>query len=437
MTNLIRTTFTTSRQAEFFTQKELTMQLGYPQALWPLVIAKELVDNSLDAAESLGVPPEIAIILDVNSITVADNGPGLPASTIEKALDYETRTSDKRHYCAPSRGQLGNALKCVFPAAFVATGQKSIVEITACGIHHRIEADIDRIAQKPRITHAQTPMVKNGTTVTLHWPEIACSESTEHDSDFYRGRLPSTLAAMVRDFAAVNPHASFSLAAPGGKMRFTASDPGWRKWLPTDRTSSHWYPKDLLVELIGAHIAEERRTGAVHRSVRDFIGDFDGLAGTVYMKRAVQAAGLAGRDLASLAIDGDIDINAAERLLQAMQSISKPVKPERLGVIGRQHMQAALVSYGASAESVEYGREAKIGDDRLPFVVEVAFGITRENCPRKLVCGLNHSLVFRVPSPSLYGILSDCYMGRDEPVAIIVHQSCPRFAFTGHGKGSL
>ncbi len=413
------------------------MQLGHPRALWPLVIVKELLDNGLDAAETLGVAPQIAITLDANSVRVEDNGPGLPASTIAKALDYETRTSDKRHYCAPSRGQLGNALKCVFPAAFVATGKKSLVEIAACGVLHRIEADIDRVAQKPRINHAQTPMVKNGTTITIHWSGIACSRSTENHAEFYRGLFPSALVDMVRDFAALNPHATFSLTLFGRKMNFKASDPNWRKWLPTDRTSAHWYSKDDLRELIGAHIAEERQTDGVHKTVRDFVGQFDGLAGTVYMKRVIQAAGLAGRELASLAIDGDIDMDAVERLLRAMQSVSKPTKPERLGVIGRKHMQAALVGYGASAHSIEYGREAKIGDDNLPFQVECGFGITHEDRTRKLVCGLNHSVVLRVPSPNLYRILSECYIERDEPLAMIVHQSCPRFAFTGHGKGSV
>src|ERR1035437_7482153 len=113
MTTLQRSTFATSRESEFFTEKELTMQFGAPKVLWPLMTVKELIDNALDATEATDVPPEIAITLEQDSIVVRDNGPGLPESTVDKALNYNLRVEDKRHYISSSRGQLGNALKCV------------------------------------------------------------------------------------------------------------------------------------------------------------------------------------------------------------------------------------------------------------------------------------------------------------------------------------
>jgi hypothetical protein len=39
-----RTAFTTDRMMEFFTESELTTQIGYGKALWPLVLSKELID---------------------------------------------------------------------------------------------------------------------------------------------------------------------------------------------------------------------------------------------------------------------------------------------------------------------------------------------------------------------------------------------------------
>lgn len=90
--------------------------------MWPLVLLKELSDNALDACESSGVLPQITISIEDDAFTVTDNGPGLPARIIKRALDYTVRISDKRHYVAPTRGQLGNALKLVFAAAYVATG---------------------------------------------------------------------------------------------------------------------------------------------------------------------------------------------------------------------------------------------------------------------------------------------------------------------------
>jgi hypothetical protein len=48
---LDRLIFTTSRLAEFSSEKELINQTGHDSDDWPLVILKELIDNALDAAE--------------------------------------------------------------------------------------------------------------------------------------------------------------------------------------------------------------------------------------------------------------------------------------------------------------------------------------------------------------------------------------------------
>ena len=111
---LSRATFETSRLLEFFTEKELTMQIGHPRRLWPLALVKELIDNALDACETADIAPEITVTIEPGAITVQDNGPGLPVATLERSLDYLVRVSDKTHYASPTRGQLGNA---VVPAA--------------------------------------------------------------------------------------------------------------------------------------------------------------------------------------------------------------------------------------------------------------------------------------------------------------------------------
>ena len=58
---LQRVAFTTSRLAEFCGEKELTAQTDHAPDDWPLIIAKELTDNALDACEEAEIAPEIAI----------------------------------------------------------------------------------------------------------------------------------------------------------------------------------------------------------------------------------------------------------------------------------------------------------------------------------------------------------------------------------------
>ncbi|MBI4876435.1 MAG: ATP-binding protein, partial [Acidobacteria bacterium] len=107
---LKRQTFSVSRELEYFTEAELTTQTGYGREdWWPRVVAKELIDNSLDACEQAGTPPRIDVNFQGDSLTVADNGPGLPAGVLDRVLDFGTRTSDKAAYVAPTRGAQGNA----------------------------------------------------------------------------------------------------------------------------------------------------------------------------------------------------------------------------------------------------------------------------------------------------------------------------------------
>ena len=69
---LERTTFTTSRLLEFFTEQELTMQIGHSRPLWAAAILKELIDNGLDACEKSSVKPHIEVIVEEDSFSVKD-----------------------------------------------------------------------------------------------------------------------------------------------------------------------------------------------------------------------------------------------------------------------------------------------------------------------------------------------------------------------------
>jgi DNA topoisomerase VI subunit B len=49
------------------------------------------------------------------SIVIEDNGPGIPAKTIDGVLDYSIRVSSREAYVSPTRGAQGNALKTILP----------------------------------------------------------------------------------------------------------------------------------------------------------------------------------------------------------------------------------------------------------------------------------------------------------------------------------
>lgn len=87
------------------------------------MVMKELMDNGLDATEENGIAPRIDVTID-KAITVADNGPGIPRSTLLGVADYSRRISTNSKYVAPTRGAQGNALKTIIAVPQVLDGSK-------------------------------------------------------------------------------------------------------------------------------------------------------------------------------------------------------------------------------------------------------------------------------------------------------------------------
>lgn len=168
-----RTVFATPRAAEFLEPRALQAQTGQPRERFGDVIVKELLDNALDAAESVGVAPEVEISWkvtgDIQRITVADNGPGLRAEVIGRILDFGVLVSDKSAYRSPTRGLQGNAWKTIagIPCALGLT-EPLIVE--ALGVRHEIAVSIDP-GGNVVVRHEQVPCARTtGSAVTVPLP---------------------------------------------------------------------------------------------------------------------------------------------------------------------------------------------------------------------------------------------------------------------------
>jgi hypothetical protein len=158
---LTRVAFRVSRLMEFCTRRELETQTGHPVYEWPLVAAKELIDNALDACEEAEVAPEIAIAVskagDKHVIVIEDNAGGLDAGIIKDVLDYTIRVSSREAYASPTRGAQGNALKTILAMGYVLgamigeSAGGTIVE--SRGVRHRIEFRVDHVSNQPQVVH--------------------------------------------------------------------------------------------------------------------------------------------------------------------------------------------------------------------------------------------------------------------------------------------
>jgi len=433
MTTLGRTTFSTSRLLEFFTEKELTMQIGHGRYMWPIALLKELMDNALDACETAGVAPEVAVEVAEDWVSVRDNGPGLPVTTLERSLDYAVRVSDKMYYASPSRGQLGNALKCVWAAPFVASGECGRVDITTGGKVYQVDVTLDRIAQRPRLecTIQEDGLVRTGTLVKMHWPGVAGYRGADACTSFY-----NDVSVLVRQYALFNPHATFACRTPDGGATFTATDPAWRKWTPGDPTDPHWYDAEALRALIAAYVADEWSGGRA-RTVREFVSEFRGLSGTAKQKAITDGLGLSGAYLHDLVQNGDIDAGATAGLLAAMCAAARPVAAKALGIIGEDHFRQWLADLGGVAlDTMRYKKQAGMAGD-LPFMLEVVFCGFEQAGGRQLIVGLNWAPVLKSPIACLPDWLEAVLVEWDDPVFISVHLAYPRLGFTDRGKAAL
>jgi DNA topoisomerase VI subunit B len=440
---LVRETFSTSRLAEFCSERELVAQVGHGVADWPLVIGKELLDNALDNAEEVDTAPVISVEVSTESgeITVTDNGDGIAAETVEGLCDYGQRTTSRAAYVAPTRGQQGNALQTVVAMPFVLDGTRGETVIEARGVAHRLIFEVDPIRRVPRIEHKTAVSdVRIGSRVTVRLPPKASHLLHVAEHGFLQ---------LVRNFGWFNPHVALSATWNDVVVyRASATDPNWPKWGPADPISAHWFTPGRLETLIAAQVARDQDIGR-SRSVREFIGGtFRGLAGTAKQREVLGETGLSRQTLAAFFADGKIDRTAITLLLAAMQRHSRPVKPADLGIIGADHFKRYLAgAENCLSESLRYHRIlGKSGN--FPFVLETAFGARPSGSSRSIIAGVNWSPALGNPfryvggqqqlgGQSLEDLLGEQRLGRFAPAAIVIHLTIPQATHTDRGKSTI
>jgi DNA topoisomerase VI subunit B len=442
---LVRVPFTVSRLMEFCNRRELLNQTGHEVWEWPLVVLKELTDNALDEAEETGIAPVIEVQLDSTKITIADNGRGIPAKTIERVLDYSVRVSSREAYVSPTRGAQGNALKTILPMGYVLDeklGEDASGEtvIEAHGIAHHIFFEVDHVRQEPRISRIAKPSpVICGTKITVNLPPWSgyAGGIIEYSKERFLN--------LAESFAWLNPHLTIRVSWNGEvKIDIKASNPMWTKWLPSWPTSPHWYDKSRFRRYMAAHIANRENI-----TVREFISEFDGLSSTAKQRTVLLETGASYVSLGDYFGRHKANTENIAKLLASLQKHTRPVRPARLGIIGKENFYRLMESAGGNPETFTYNRS--LGETGgIPRVVEFAFGIHRDGLTvghgpgRKLITGVNWSPGINNPfrqlgrgGDGLDAILAQVRANTSQPVIAALHLACPRVAYTDRGKSAI
>jgi hypothetical protein len=436
---LTRVPFTVSRLMEFCTRRELVNQTGHDVSEWPSVVLKELIDNSLDACEEAEIAPAILVAVNGQTITIEDNGPGIPARTIDGVLDYSIRVSSREAYCSPTRGAQGNALKTILPMGYVLDEHRGeeaagVTIIEAHGVAHRIEFAVDHIKQEPKIAHTtDVSKVIAGTKVAVTLPVYQNSNSWTTD---LLENSKSDFLHLAESYAWLNPHLSLRVIWNGEmKVDINASTPEWNKWLPSWPTCAHWYDASRFRRYMAAHIAHRGNI-----TVREFVSEFAGASGTAKQKIILAETGASHVSLHDFFGRKKANTDNIAKLLAELKSQTKPVRPAHLGIIGKAHFYRLMEMAGGDPETFTYNRTfGETGG--VPRVVEFAFGIHRAGLGtdrgprRKVITGVNWSPGINNPfrqlgrgGESLDGVLAEVRANTTQPVIAVLHLACPRVA---------
>jgi len=426
---------------EFCSQRELQNQTGHSVYEWPLVVIKEVLDNSLDACEEAEVAPEITVIVEQDRIVVEDNGGGVDAQTIASILDYTVRVSSREAYVSPTRGAQGNALKTILAMGYVlqgATGDAvGVTIIESRGVAHRIEFRVDHINNQPKIIHTiSSSSIVTGTKCTIHWPAPRLL-----DEDAF--------TRLVGAYVWFNPHLTVRGLWSGEEfINVRATNPQWEKWRPRNPTGVHWYDEARLQRYLAAHVSRDRDLGQ-SRTVREFISEFRGLSGTALQRKILTEVGCSHQSLAAFFGVDQVNRTGIAKLLAAMKAHSKPVAPKHLGIIGAEHFKERFLAAGGAADTFKYQCRKGITGDDIPYVIEFAFGLHQAGLQggwmqREFVTGANWSAAIANPfrrfgntGEGLESTLAKVRVSANQPVICAAHLASAYIQFADRGKSSI
>jgi hypothetical protein len=225
----------------------------------------------------------------------------------------------------------------------------------------------------------------------------------------------------------------------------------FKKYVPSQPTSPHWYSAESLKVLVFSHIGHARGGGR-DLPTGEFVRQFQGLTSTAKAKAVV---GQMGGGFTHLSDFEGHEEKVAE-LLAAMKAATKEPKPKALGFVGKEHFETFFERVYGSVIETTYVRRSNTLPSGLPLTFEFALAHLEE--PGHLYCGINFSPTFGDPlegttlagpefkAAGIKGFLSTAYAlpstesawyRTPASVAVAAHIITPAPLFLDRGKTRL
>ena len=194
--------------SEFFAKNRHLLGFDNPSKAL-LTTIKELVDNSLDAADEARIPADVEIIVDQHDddrfkVTCIDNGPGIPAKNIPNVFG-KLLYGSKFHRLKMSRGQQGIGVSAAGMYGLLTTGKP--LKVTS-RLSKRKPANYFQISID---TQKNAPTVRKQQEVEWDRPHGTRVE-VELEAAYRKGQ--HSVDNYVKQISLANPHATLRYGAP-------------------------------------------------------------------------------------------------------------------------------------------------------------------------------------------------------------------------------
>jgi len=260
--------FETKDWERFRTIEGLSSKAGVPRDMIAVLVAKELMDNALDASTDNRCWIEQ---VGIDGFIIGDNGIGLDPTKVADLFSINRPLKSTKRLRLPTRGALGNGLRVV-AGAVLATGGSL------------------RVTTRGQILEL-TPQPNNGTTsaeVIIGNQDRRGTVIEVHLGGDDAGPIDLRWANMARHLSSGNP------------TQYNGNTSPW------------WYTSRDFYEIC---------LSAKDTTIRDLISKFEGCSRNV----GEITEGFKGKQTT------DLSLEDAKTLLDRMRYVSKPVTPERLG----------------------------------------------------------------------------------------------------------
>jgi DNA topoisomerase VI subunit B/5S rRNA maturation endonuclease (ribonuclease M5) len=436
------------RSSDYFSVQGLSTQTGCDPQDLDVLMLKELVDNALDACDN--EPTVTARFqrseLGFLTLTVEDNGKGLVREDLEKILDFSKFSSTKFHYKLPTRGALGNAMKCVagLPYALAMECNRDLprpqISVHSLGYKHLI--DLETTKQQPQLLiNTQLYGLLHGTKISVNL--IPLADNWGHKNEY---------AKLIASYAIFNPNVTLSLqkADPNSdRLDYPSVCKDFEKFKGT--SSIHWYSYTSFKDLVDATV----------RSIQDddkdltltqFIKQFRGLTSDEKVADIIKEFGKDIKYLSALANQKDL----IKKLYETLRFHSNNPSPDVLGEIGKENILKRIKQVFGNVKEIKYKAVKKIGskkDESCPFVLEIALAVLEREWRLNEFVGLNHSPCLSNPfegylvrwldrdkvseAQIVRETLGNYGIDETQNIALVIHLICPNIQYESYGKGKI